>query len=159
MENKKISRIKLYSKTSSVMDVNINFGHEQFTFNLYQEIIISKEKINKEVMDQPTAYSFLLMLSKKLLKSMKDKEKEMEKRFSEVYVSYKRKINPDTQRPYDKDYAYHIANASIKHQTAKEAYLKAKEDYETILTCVESFNQRSYLLQTLSANVRKNKDE
>lgn len=157
MDKTKGSRIKLYSKTSSVMDVNIIFGHEQFTFNLYDEIIISEEKLNKEVMDQPTAYSFLLMLSKKLLSSMKDKEKEMDKRFSEVYVAYKKKLNPETQRPYDKDYAYHIANASIKHQSAKEAYLKAKDDYETIMTCVESFNQRSYLLQTLSANTRKEK--
>lgn len=158
MVNKKNSRVKLYSKTSSVMDVNITFGHEQFTFNLYDEIIISEEKINKEVMDQPSAYSFLLMLSKRLLNSMKDKEKEMEKRFSEVYVAYKKKLNPDTQRPYDKDYAYHIANASVKYQTAKEEYLRVKNDYETIITCVESFNQRSYLLQTLSANVRKNKE-
>lgn len=159
MDKTKGGRIKLYSKTSSVMDINVTFGHEQFKFNLYEEIIISEDKINKEVMDQPTAYSFLLMLSKKLLASMKDKEKEMEKRFSEVYVAYKKKINPETQRPYDKDYAYHIANASIKHQSAKEAYLKAKDDYDTILTCVESFNQRSYLLQTLSANVRKNNND
>ena len=79
MDKTKGSKIKLYSKSSSVMDINITFGHEQFTFNLYDEITISEEKLNREVMDQPTAYSFLLMLSKKLLASMKDKEKEMEK--------------------------------------------------------------------------------
>lgn len=137
------------------MRVKVSFGKELFEFNLNEELIVNENKINTEVKEQPNSYAFLSMLAKKLLRVYKDSEKQMEKKFSELYVKYKKKLNPATQRPYDKDYAYHIANSNPDYQELKDKFLKAKSDYDTIETCVKSFEQRAFLIQTLSANIRK----
>lgn len=150
-----MGKLKDYARTSDIMKFNITFGKETFEFHLGQEMIVDENIINKEIKEQPNSYAFLSMLQKKLLRVMLDAEKEMEKKYSEVYNKYKEKTNNLTGRVYDKDYAQHIANANPKYQERKDLYIKAKADYEQVSSAVKSFEQRAFLIQTLSANIRR----
>lgn len=152
-----MGRLKGYAKSSDIMNINISFGKEQYVFNLYEEAVVSEVVINKEIKEQPTSYAFLTMLQTRLNRVVADAEKEMEKKYSEVYNRYKEKVNDATGRVYDKDYASHIANANPGYQRKKEAFIKAKEDLGIVSTCVKAFEQRAFLIQTLSANIRKEK--
>lgn len=137
------------------MNIRIIYKNEEFHFNLFEELTISEDRINSEIKDQPSAYAFLAMLQKKLWRKEKDLEKEMEKKFSELFTRYKQETNEATGRVYDKEYAYHIANKHPAYQKKIQAWLDAKDDTDTLLTCVEAFFQRANLIQSLSANIRK----
>lgn len=150
-----MGKLRRYAKVSEIMVVNVTFGSEQFIINLYEELVVDENTINKEIKEQPNHYAFLGMLYKKLIRLAADTEKEMEKKFSEVYVKYKEKINDNTGRVYDKEYAQHIANASPKYQELRTKFLKLKADAGDVDVCVKAFEQRKDLIQTLSANIRK----
>jgi hypothetical protein len=150
-----MGKIRGYAKKSDLMNISLIFKSEEFNFNLYEELAIDIDKINTEIKQQPSSYAFLSLLQKKLFKLMKISEGKKDKAYSDIYNKYKEKLNPQTQRPYDKDYASHIANAHPKHQLTLKEYYKVKDDYDTICTCVVAFEQRANLIQTLSANIRK----
>lgn len=147
--------LKGYAKSSKLMQITINYGDETYSFNLNDELIVTEETVNREIKIQSNSYAFISMLHKKLLINKDKAEKEMEKRFSDIFIKYKEKINPVTQRPYDKEYVTHIANANPGYQKRKDDFIEAKHQYETIGTCVKAFEQRAFLIQTLSANIRK----
>ena len=74
-----MGKIGIYASTSKLMDIRIHYGDEKFKFNLYEELVVNENKINSELKEQPSAYSFNSMLKKKLIRRMKDREKEKEK--------------------------------------------------------------------------------
>ena len=137
------------------MEIDIKFGAEQFHFNLHQELIVNEGVINKEIKEQPNAYAFLAMLHKKLIRTKAEAEAQMEKKYAEIYKKYKEKTNPDTGRIYDKEYAHHIAIANPAYQAKLEKFIEASANVNDIEVCVKSFEQRANLIQTLSANIRK----
>ena len=150
-----MGRIAKYAETSSLMNINITYGEETFYFNLFAETTVDENKINHEAKVQPSAYGFIAMLHKKLIRVAKDKKAEMEKTFSKLYIQYKKQIDEETKRPYPKETAHHMATKHFSyHQKIKE-YHQAEENAGIIEACVKSFEQRSYLIQTISANVRK----
>jgi len=150
-----MKRIKQYASSSSLMDVKITYGDETFSFNLFEELVVNENKINQEIKEQPSAFAFLAMLHKKLLRISKDKKAEMEKAYARMYMQYKKKIDPETQRQYPKESAKEMATKSPIYQSAIKAYHQAEENWGVIDSCVKGFEQRASLIQTLSANIRK----
>lgn len=149
--------IKKYAEKSTLMNINISYGDESFSFNLNRELIISEDKINHELKVQPSSFAFISMLHKKLLRVAKDKKAEMDKTFAIVYTNHKSKIDPDTKRPYPKESANYMATKSVRYQNAIKEYHEAEYNANIIETCVKGFEQRAFLIQTISANLRKEK--
>ena len=150
-----MGKLKGYARASNIMRINITFGGEQFQFNLADELVVNENRINSEIMEQPTSYAFLTTLLTKLIREKEEAEKNLEVQFSKVYNRYKEKLNELTGRPYDKEYAHHIATANPSVVIKREIFIKAKHDVGIISSAVKSFEQRSFLIQTLSANIRK----
>lgn len=148
-------RIKRYASSSKLMDIQITYGDEKFNFNLFKELVVDENKINQEIKDQPSASGFLSMLSIKLLRVSRDKRAEMEKAYAKEYTKHKNAIDPDTNRLYPKETAKELATKSKIFQDAVLEYHQAEENYGIIKSCVEAFEQRYSLIQTLSANIRK----
>lgn len=146
--------IQHYSETSSLMDITINWEKQRFKFNLHQELVISEEKINKEVTDQPSSYAFINMLWKKLVLKAEEAKIHWEKTESKEYIRFKKKVNEDTNRPYADDLAKASSKASSLTALAYEEYRKAKNEANTLETCVKAFEMRASLIQTLAANQR-----
>lgn len=150
-----MERLNKYAKKSALMDVSISYGEEEFHFNLFRELVVDEDKINKEIQEQSSAYAFLAMLHKKLIRVTKDKKAEMEKAYAKAYVTNKSTIDPDTNRLYPKETAKEMAIKDKKFQKTIEAYHQAEENSNILDACVKSFEQRKDLIQTLSANIRK----
>lgn len=140
------------------MDISIKYGDEKINFNLFEELIINENKINEEIKEQPSYYGFLLILKSKLERLKNDKQASVDKLFAELYVNYKSKVDSNTNRPYANDYVEAKINRNKEYIKANQAVNKAIENLSIVNACVEAFNQRSYLLQSLSANVRKEKE-
>lgn len=147
--------LEIYAEKSSLMDIKISYGKEDFDFNLFQELIIDENKINHEAQVQPSAYAFISMLHKKLIRVAKDKKVESERLFARFYVNYKKEIDRETGRQNPKETAHFMATKHPSYQKKVREYHIAEEKAGMIETCVKAFEQRSFLIQTISANIRK----
>lgn len=150
-----MKKIRKYASTSDLMKVKIIFKSESIKFNLFEELVVDEETINKEIQEQPSSYAFLAMLHVKLIRVAKDKKAEMEKEYAKKYTKFKSTIDEETNRLYPKEYAKEMAIKSDSFNEAIQVYHQAEENAGIIGACVKSFEQRKDLIQTLSANLRK----
>lgn len=148
--------LERYAETSSLMDITVNFGDEKFSFNLFNEVSVDENKINHEIQMQPSTYAFLNMLYKKLVRVAVDKEKQLLKRRAQLFVKIKSELDPLTNRPYNNDVAEEMVIKNKAYQKTQEEFLEAQDQVNTLEVCVKAFEQRYSLIQTLSANIRKN---
>lgn len=148
-------KLDRYANKSQLMDIRIKLGEELFKFNLFEELVVNENIINDELKAQPTISGFLGSLHTKLDRIKEDKEAEMDKVYHELFVKYKRQKN-DLGRPNSDDMTKSLAISHKKYQKAACEYRTAKENATLIKVSLQAFEQRSYLIQTLSANLRKN---
>ena len=151
----KKSNLRKFSMGSKLMNINIKYGTEKIKFNLYEELVVSEDRINTELKEQPATFGFLSLLHKKLNRIKDDLEAEKDKIWGEIYLEAKSQRDENTGRPYANDSAKELANSSPKVHDIILKLNKAKEQAEIIGACVRSFEQRSHLVQSLSANLRR----
>ena len=152
IKDKKLNR---YADRSSLMKVSIKFGKEDFEFNLYEELQINESIISREIKQQPTSYAFLLLLQTNLSSSLSKAKVEEERTYNKLYIRYKKRINQSTNRPNSDDSAKALVNTNPIYIKAQHNTIALAKNLGTISNCVKAFEQRSSLLQTLSANNRK----
>lgn len=147
-----MSNLKKY-KSSSLNNIRIKFNGEVIKFNLFEEVTISQNMIDKEIRVQPSHYAFLLLLHKKLLTQFEDLKLERTKIYSQKFLQAKSELH--NGRPLNDDMCKAHANSDEEFVMATKRCIKAKDDADTIYACVKAFEQRKDLLQTLSSNLRK----
>lgn len=144
-----------FIKKNKITQVRIRYKKEFIKFNLYDELQINENIISQELTEQPSYYGFLTLLHKKLTRIMEDLEMEKDKTYSRLYLSKKDEVNKSTSRPYPDDSCKAYALQHEEYISVYKKYTSAKEDAGIIGGCVKSFEQRKDILQTLSANNRK----
>lgn len=147
--------LKLVAANSSLNKIKIIYGEEVIQFNLYDELKVSEALLNIEIKQQPRIYGFLLILRVKLARMVDDLEVTREKVYAQIHSMYKDQIDENTQRPYNDDRAKYLTRKHKKFLKSAEQYNMAKENFGVINACVKAFEQRADLIQSLSANVRK----
>lgn len=153
-----MNKLDKYSETSTLMDIQIRYNSEKFKFNLFDEVKVKESQITSELMEQPTKYGFLTLLHTHLIKLHGDKELSVNRAFAKAYVKYKKEINKDTGRPNSDDVAKAKAEIEPEHVRLQDELLQTKFDMGRINACVRAFEQRKDILQTLSANRRKERE-
>lgn len=148
-------RIKKYAASSSLMDICIKYGDETIKFNLTEELAINENKITSEITEQPTIYAFIAMLHKKLVRVANDKDKTSERSYAKAFINIKTSVDESTGRAHSKEVAKEKALLDIKYIKADKASSQAKEEADVVGVAVRAFEQRQSLIQTLSANMRK----
>ncbi len=150
-----MKKLNTYAEKSSLMRISLHYGDEKFEFNLFEELQINESIISKELKNQPSAYAFLSMLQIQTA-FLKDKAKvNEEKVYHKLYDTFKAKTNPQTKRPNSDDVAKAKAIKHSMYIKARNKTISLSKQHGTISNCVKAFEQRSSLLQTLSANRRK----
>ncbi len=150
-----MGKLKNYALKSTIMEIYIELGDETFKFNLNEELVISEQRIESEIMSQSNSYAFLSMLHKKLIKATKDAEMESSRTYSQQYLNWKQDIDQETGKPYNNDQAKAYAEVSKKFQEAQKKWVELQEKCGALEACVRAFEMRKDLIQTLSANIRK----
>ena len=149
------SRLLKYAQSSSLMDIEINTGTEVIKFNLHKEVKIDEAFISRDLKTQPSYYGFLSMLHKSLLKALMELKVREKKAFAAAYLKHKQSINKETNRPNSDDVAKQKAELDIRYLKSQRMVINMNYDVNRVEACVRAFEQRSGLLQTLSANIRK----
>lgn len=153
-----IKKLKAYSLTSELMVVKIQYGDEKFVFNLGKEVEIKEGLEQEELINQPSAYAFLTSLHKKLLKEQSLLKIQEKKAYAHAYLKYKEEINNNTSRPNSDDTAKAKAELNIKYLDKQKLLINITYEVQIIEACVRAFEQRKDILQTLSANQRKERN-
>jgi len=147
-------KLKRIIKRSPITDVSINYGGDKIKFNLVDELKIVQQNINDELKEQPSYTGFLGLLLVKLNTIKLDREAQLIKTENELFIEFKEDVDPNTSKPYSNDLAMSYARSEDAYQEALKEYHKALENHDIIEKCVNSFNSRAFLIQTLSANTR-----
>jgi hypothetical protein len=143
---------------SKVQIVKLKYDKEIISFNLAEELVVNESKLNSEIKNQPSYYGFLCILMAKLERLKNDQKAQMERVEAKIFIKYKNKNDPKTNRPYSNDLAEAKAKTDEGYQKAVKKYNKTLQDFSIIKSCVGSFEQRGSLIQSLSANVRNERN-
>lgn len=138
-----------FAETSKIMDVAVQYKEEKFEFNLDAELKISESSINSHLKGHVRGYAFLSMLHVKLKIKYRDQGKRIQRLKSKLIYKYK---------PLYKTVTEAEAVMYKEHKELREMeddLLRIEELRDIIEVCVRSFESRKDLLQSLSANNRK----
>jgi len=152
MKDKKLIQ---YATRSNLMDINVSYGKEDFSFNLNEELVIDENKINHEAQVQASSYAFLNMLYKKLLRAYKEAQKKMERKEAELFIKYKGEKDESTGKTNANETARMKVLRNPAYDDLYDQFIEAEHQAMIVEVCVKAFEQRVNLIQTLSANLRK----
>jgi len=141
-------------KKSSIMDVSIKFNGKLIEFNLADELRINEEIIDSEIKKQPSHFGFLLMLQAKLKKKFSEALSKKKRVQSDIWIDLKGTTNHSTGSKYQKEDIQAIVETDEDYIKAQKLVNKVSAEVDILEAAVRSFEQRSHLLQTLSANAR-----
>lgn len=148
-------KLKKYAQTSKVMEISIKHNGEVFKFNLNDELKIHEGMITSDILSQPSTYGFLTMLHKEFIKELGHAKIDESKAYATCYLKYKNQVNPETQRNNSEEVAKQKAERSILYLKAQRKLVDINYTVNRIEACVRASEQRASMLQTLSANKRK----
>lgn len=146
-------------RKSDLMEINIKYGRDTINFNLYEELVIDEDFIQRELEKQPANYSYLSVLYAHLVRKYEDEQAKFQRKEAELYIKYKTteksKYFALTGRPPDKDTTKYYVEQDRSYLVALKTLNKAKFNMLLIKAALNSFEQRKDMLQTLSANRRR----
>ena len=151
----KRKKIPDYAASSKLMNILVTYGDEEFSFNLYEELVIDEDKINAEAQSQPSSYEFLNMLYKKLFRLYKQSEYKLEKKYKKLFLRYKKDKDALSGKAMANDMVEAMVVVNPEYQEMLAEHLELESQLMAIEVCVKGFEQRVNLIQTLSANIRK----
>jgi len=141
-------------KNSSIMEVVIKYNGEVIEFDLAKELKINEDIIDDELKKQPSHFGFLLMLQAKLKKKFSEALGKKKRIQSDIWIDLKGTTNPVTGAKYQKEDIQAIVETDEDYCRAQKAVDKVASEVDIMEAAIRSFEQRSHLLQTLSANAR-----
>lgn len=147
-----MGKLSKYAKESDIMNIDIKYGSERFKFNLNDELVIKETNRDNEIKNHPRSYAFLSMLNVKLKTVVKDLHTELKATYSSRLKAIKDSGKYGSVK--EAEFAV-LRDKKYKALQSKISYVEEKK--EEIEVAVRSFEQRKDLLQTLSANTRREK--
>lgn len=147
-----MSKLTKYASEADFMNVSIEIDGKVYKFNLDIQLKIEETNLTTSIKEQPRSYAFLCMLRNKVKVEFKRKSKTLDRKKAELY-------NKATEGK-DKTKVTDIRAKVAVHPEVKklEDELEHFDELRHVLDiCVDSFEQRKDLIQTLSSNLRNEK--
>lgn len=151
-----MASIKEYVSTSKLPILKVKYGGEEFVIDLAKEVRIRESLLNKEALIQPSNYAFIAILHKKIAALASKQETLCKRLYSKAYLKWRQKKNDSTGRPYPDDFCKEKAILDKDYQSAEDHLNNLREKESLLWVAVKAFEQRQSLIQTISANERKN---
>lgn len=149
-----MGRLKDIAKKSTLMKIDIDFNGEEIKFNLFRELAVDENLIAEEIKNHTSNYALLSMLHKKFIKRVKDLKLDLTKTEAELYKKYKTQPG-EGNRAKSKDLAMAEVESDKTYLIKSKKLVDAEYHRDIIETCVRGFETRKDLLQTISANLRR----
>lgn len=153
-----MSESQLVKKDSPLVRVKFKFGKEKISYNLIEEVEFNEDNLTEALVEQPSKYSFLLMVRVRLQRKLTDAIATKDRAYNKTYEKYKRKMNPTSNKAYTNDDARVKAELSTDYLNAQRELAEVQENLSLIDSSIRAMEQRASILQTISANRRKERE-
>lgn len=139
-------------KISEIRDdiISVKYKGKIVTINITKELSIDENIINSQLKNIPSSYAFLCLLRDNLIKKRDTLEREKNIAYSKAWLFYK-----ESDNRLNNDTANHKAMANPKYLSIEERYLKAVHKANKLISICKAYESRERIIQTLSANIRK----
>ena len=140
------------TKISEIKDDIISFKYKGklVTINISRKLEINENIINSQLKNIPSNYAFLCLLRDKIIKRRDKLEKEKDYAYSKAWLYYK-----ESDNRLNNDTVSHKALTSKIYIKANDKYLKALDKANRFISICKAYESRERIIQTLSANIRK----
>lgn len=139
-------------KISEIRDdvISVKYKGKLVTINITKELSIDENIINSQLKNIPSSYAFLCLLRDNLIKKRDTLEREKNLAYSKAWLFYK-----ESDNRLNNDTANHKAMVNPKYLSIEERYLKAVHKANKLISICRAYESRERIIQTLSANIRK----
>lgn len=139
-------------KISEIRDdvISVKYKGKLVTINITKELSIDETIINSQLKNIPSSYAFLCLLRDNLIKKRDTLEREKNIAYSKAWLFYK-----ESDNRLNNDTANHKAMVNPKYLSIEERYLKAVHKANKLISICRAYESRERIIQTLSANIRK----
>lgn len=139
-------------KISEIRDdiISVKYKGKLVTINITKELSIDENIINSQLKNIPSSYAFLCLLRDNLIKKRDTLEREKNIAYSKAWLFYK-----ESDNRLNNDTANHKAMVNPKYLSIEERYLKAVHKANKLISICRAYESRERIIQTLSANIRK----
>lgn len=139
-------------KISEIRDdvISVKYKGKLVTINITKELSIDENIINSQLKNIPSSYAFLCLLRDNLIKKRDTLEREKNIAYSKAWLFYK-----ESDNRLNNDTANHKAMVNPKYLSIEERYLKAVHKANKLISICRAYESRERIVQTLSANIRK----
>lgn len=139
-------------KISEIRDdvISVKYKGKLVTINITKELSIDENIINSQLKNIPSSYAFLCLLRDNLIKKRDTLEREKNIAYSKAWLFYK-----ESDNRLNNDNANHKAMVNPKYLSIEERYLKAVHKANKLISICRAYESRERIIQTLSANIRK----
>lgn len=151
--------LRKQARKSNQRIYNLVYKGETIKIDQYKECLIIEESLQQHLKNYPSVYSFVNTLHKRLISAYKLKEVSVEKLYAKLYIGYKKSKRSQYFKevgrfPTD-DVAENFVKMNPKYIRAKTDLIKLEEDKMVLGSLVKALETKKELMQTLSANLRK----
>lgn len=130
----------------------VKYKGKKITINITQELSINEKIINSQLKEFPSSYAFLCMLRDKAIKVRDSLEREKNAAYSKAWLFYK-----EADNRLNNDTVSHKASTNPKYLSIENRYGKALDKANRLISICRAYESRERILQTLSANIRREK--
>lgn len=142
-------------KGSSINIISIRYEKEDININLARAAKISEQSMEAEIKGQPSYYFFLFSLHKKLLTKFELLKLQRKSTYGRLYAMAKDRKSSSTGRYLSEAAVKAWVESHKKYLKASENCIRVRDQADQVLGAVRAFEQRKDLMQSLSANLRK----
>jgi len=152
-----MSKLEQYAKNPRLARMKLTYKGETIKFNTWDELYITN--LNKQIKSNPALYSFVKRIHSVLIFNYEKKDAFLEKIYSRLFIMYKSKTNTEYYETNQKVPSDKVAEEMVKghkkYVSAKAAMILAKQKMTDMGAVVRGFEQKKDMLQSISANTRK----
>ena len=130
--------------------INVKLDGKTFTIDVTKELTINENLINSQLKESPSSYYILCRVRDKYIKQRDALARQKDEAYSKAWTYLK-----DCNERWNNDYVSHKANTNNKYASLYQRYLKASNKANLFISICKAYEDRSNILRTLNANLRK----
>lgn len=134
----------------TIKPVKVMIDGKVHEIDILKELAINENIINSQLRESPSSYYILCRVRDKYIKERDALAREKDEAYSKAWTFIK-----DSNERWSNEYVSHKANTNNKYISLYGKYLKACEKANLFISICKAYEDRSNILRTLNANIRK----
>lgn len=130
--------------------ISVKYKGKIITINITKELAIDENILNNQLKNTPSSYAFLCLLRDKYIKRRDLLEREKNFAYSSAWLFYK-----ESDSRLNNDTVTNKALTNKKYISLEKRYLRLVDKTNRLISICKAYESRERILQTLSANLRK----